>query len=184
MEELLEGKIGGKSPIGLYAKSVKGFDKMTKRYYIAYGSNLNIEQMKWRCPSAKIIGTSEIKNYQLLFRGSKSGSYLTIEPKVGCKVPVAIWETTEVDEKALDRYEGYPSFYYKAEIELPIKSVRTGKEFNHTAYVYIMHEDRPYGVPSLVYVRTCLDGYRYFGFDKNILIKAVYDSRRNCNERQ
>ena len=43
---------------------------MAKRYYIAYGSNLNIPQMRWRCPSARIIGTSEIPDYRLLFKGS------------------------------------------------------------------------------------------------------------------
>ena len=40
---------------------------MEKRYYIAYGSNLNIAQMRVRCPQARIIGTSEIKDYELLF---------------------------------------------------------------------------------------------------------------------
>ena len=29
-----------------------------KRYYLAYGSNLNVPQMKMRCPSAKIVGTA------------------------------------------------------------------------------------------------------------------------------
>ena len=45
---------------------------MTKRYYIAYGSNLNIDQMSYRCPGAKVVGTSEIPDFQLLFKGSKS----------------------------------------------------------------------------------------------------------------
>ena len=39
-----------------------------------------------------------------------------IEPKAGASVPVAVWETTADDELALDRYEGYPTFYYKAEM--------------------------------------------------------------------
>lgn len=42
---------------------------MSKRYYIAYGSNLNIPQMRMRCPGARIIGTSVIDDYQLLFKG-------------------------------------------------------------------------------------------------------------------
>ena len=58
---------------------------MTKRYYIAYGSNLNIDQMRYRCPGAKVVGTSKIPDFQLLFKGSKSGAYLTIEPKKGAK---------------------------------------------------------------------------------------------------
>ena len=56
---------------------------MEKRYYIAYGSNLNVRQMRMRCPSARIIGTSVLKDYELLFKGSKTGSYLTVEKKSG-----------------------------------------------------------------------------------------------------
>ena len=54
--------------------------------------------MKYRCPTARIIGTSVIKDYELLFKGSKTGSYLTIEKKKGEQVPVVIWETKESDE--------------------------------------------------------------------------------------
>ena len=82
---------------------------MEKRYYIAYGSNLNVRQMRRRCPSARIIGTSALKDYELLFKGSKTGSYLTIEKCETGKVPIVIWEVTAQDEKALARYEGYPN---------------------------------------------------------------------------
>ena len=69
-----------------------------KKYYIAYGSNLNIEQMKFRCPTAKVAGISEIPDYRLLFKGSQTGAYLTIEPYKGASVPVAVWEVKEDDE--------------------------------------------------------------------------------------
>lgn len=155
---------------------------MKTRYYIAYGSNLNIPQMRMRCPQAKIIGTSEIKDYELLFKGSQTGSYLTVEKKKGGSVPVAVWATTATDEAALDCYEGFPTFYYKAEMELPVKDTSTGKVQNRKCYVYIMHEDRQLGSPSEFYVRTCLDGYRDFGFDEKILMKAVKNSRRMSHE--
>ena len=103
---------------------------MKKRYYIAYGSNLNIRQMRMRCPSARIIGISEIPDYELLFKGSRTGSYLTIEPKKGSRVPVAAWEVNAEDEQALDRYEGFPTFYYKAEMKLPIKGIRSGRRLS------------------------------------------------------
>ena len=156
---------------------------MKKRYYIAYGSNLNIEQMRRRCPQARIIGTAEIKDYELLFKGSLTGSYLTIEKSMGSRVPVAVWETTEADETALDRYEGFPTFYYKAEMELDIKGIRTGRIRHRNCYVYIMHEERKIGVPSYSYVDTCLEGYRAFGFDESYLWRAVENSRRVCHER-
>ena len=155
---------------------------MSKRYYLAYGSNLNISQMRMRCPGARIIGTSVIEDYQLLFKGSKTGSYLTIEPKDGAEVPVVIWEVTESDEKALDRYEGYPNFYYKKEMNLDITGIKTKKVRRRDAFVYIMHEERELGIPSWYYVNTCLDGYRAFGFDEKYLFDAIRISRRDTHE--
>ena len=34
---------------------------MSKRLYVAYGSNLNFEQMKHRCPTAKLYDTGIIE---------------------------------------------------------------------------------------------------------------------------
>ena len=144
------------------------------KYYIAYGSNLNVEQMVYRCPDAKIIGTSVMEGWQLLFKGSKTGSYLTIERKVGSKVPVAIWEVSARDEKNLDRYEGYPSFYYKRHMVLN----RKGKLLD--AFVYIMHENRKIGIPSDHYIDTCLEGYEDFGFDRKYIDEAIDLSYREA----
>jgi len=146
---------------------------MTKRYYIAYGSNLNIDQMSYRCPGARVVGTSEIPDFELLFKGSKSGAYLTIEPKKGAKVPVAVWEVTADDELSLDRYEGYPNFYYKTEVEIPVIGIRDRKVRKLKAFIYIMHEEREIGVPSQRYVDVCLEGYEAFGFDENYLYDAL-----------
>nr|DAZ37240.1 MAG TPA: hypothetical protein [Caudoviricetes sp.] len=144
-----------------------------KKYYIAYGSNLNIRQMRFRCSGAKPIGISAIPDYELLFKGSKTGAYLTIEPKDGGLVPVAVWEVTADDEKHLDIYEGYPNFYYKKEVRLPIR-LANGKTKKVTAFVYIMHEEREIAIPSMTYIRTCEEGYRNFGFDTKFL-DAAYE---------
>lgn len=146
---------------------------MKKRYYIAYGSNLNIRQMRMRCPGARIIGTSAIEGYELLFKGSLTGSYLTIEKKEGASVPVAVWEVTPEDERALDRYEGFPTFYYKTEMVLPITGIRSGKVRRRRAFVYIMHEERELGKPTRGYMMTCVEGYRAFGFDPMVLMQAL-----------
>ena len=65
-----------------------------KRYYLAYGSNLNLEQMSYRCPDAKCIGTARLLGYELLFKGSKTGAYLTIEKakRYNSFVPVGVFE--------------------------------------------------------------------------------------------
>ena len=40
------------------------------KLYVAYGSNLNMSQMKDRCPTAEFVGTGIIQNYELQFKGS------------------------------------------------------------------------------------------------------------------
>ena len=143
-------------------------------FYLAYGSNLNVEQMEYRCPGAVPVGTAVLDGYRLMFKGSLTGAYLTIEPEEGCSVPVAVWRVTTADIAALDRYEGYPTFYYK-KFNL---NVFCSDGHRHKSFVYIMHEDRPLGVPSGFYVKTCLEGYRHFGFDENVLFEAINYSRK------
>ena len=147
-----------------------------KKYYLAYGSNLNVEQMGWRCPDARVLGTAKIAGYRLLFKGSKTGSYLTIEAQDGAYVPVAVWEVSKTDEEKLDRYEGYPNFYYKKEVLIEYTGIKSGRKRRVKAFVYIMHEDRKLGLPSKMYLETCLRGYYSFGFDEKYLRQALYDS--------
>lgn len=58
-----------------------------RKKYIAYGSNLNLEQMARRCPTARVVGKGEIKEHELLFRGSRFSAVATVEPKAGASVP-------------------------------------------------------------------------------------------------
>ena len=64
---------------------------MSKKLYIAYGSNLNLKQMKYRCPTAKLVGKGVVENYELQFKGMPHCSYATIAPCIGKSVPVALW---------------------------------------------------------------------------------------------
>lgn len=158
---------------------------MAKRYYIAYGSNLNVRQMRMRCPGATILGTANLKGWELLFKGSLTGSYLTIEKVENSSVPVAVWEVTAEDEAALDRYEGFPSFYYKKDIKVQYKGIRTGRRRTVAAFAYIMHEDREIGIPTDTYMRTCLEGYDTFYFDRRVLMSAYEKCREVCeNEKR
>ena len=81
---------------------------MKNRLYIAYGSNLNLEQMKRRCPTAEVMGKTILRGWSLWFRGSRHSAVATIERKRGGKVPVLVWKIQPRDEASLDRYEGVP----------------------------------------------------------------------------
>ena len=143
-----------------------------KRYYLAYGSNLNQNQMARRCPGAKPIGITVLPGYELLFKGSNTGFYLTIEPKEDGIVPIVVWEVSAENERSLDRYEGYPVCYYKKELRLPVKRFASGRKVQTNAFVYIMREHRKLGLPSGQYLYNCLKGYRAFGFDPTLLYDA------------
>ena len=147
----------------------KGWLDMGKMY-IAYGSNMDLEQMRFRCPKARMVGKGMVTGYRLLFKGSKTGSYATIERKAGRKVPVLVWTVSESDECSLDRYEGCPKFYFKTEI-----SVTVGKK-RMRGMAYIMHEERALGVPSEYYYDVIARAYKKFGFDMRILEAALADT--------
>lgn len=140
---------------------------MKRTYYIAYGSNLHMGQMGHRCPDATIVGTSVLKDWRLMFKGSRTGNYATIEPCIGESVPVLIWSISEADERSLDRYEGFPTFYFKQTITVTVN----GQEIE--AMAYIMRLDATVGYPSNSYINTLQQGYRDFGFDFTILKEAL-----------
>jgi gamma-glutamylcyclotransferase (GGCT)/AIG2-like uncharacterized protein YtfP len=140
-----------------------------KKYkmYIAYGSNLNLKQMSYRCPYAVIAGAAALKNYRLLFRGRRSGAVATVEPCEGESVPVLLWKITPRDETALDIYEGYPNLYRKETLEVSLD----GRKIK--AMIYIMNEKYPVGVPNEGYYKTIAEGYQSSNFDVSVLDEAV-----------
>ena len=143
------------------------------KYYIAYGSNMEEEQMAYRCPMAQLLGRIELEDYCLLFKGSKRGAYATIEPEEGSRVPVLVWTIEKEDEKSLDRYEGYPVFYYKKDLKIDLAGKRVA------ALVYIMDESREYGKPSERYYSVLERAYRKYGFPMKILTEAYEISGEN-----
>jgi hypothetical protein len=142
----------------------------TEKLYAAYGSNLNLEQMARRCPTADVVGESVLLNHRLVFRGGKGCAVATVEPQEGSSVPMLIWRLKPADEAALDIYEGYPSFYRKETIQVDLD----GELMN--VMIYIMNEGRPLNRPSCTYLRTILEGYEDAGFDCAPLRKAWMDS--------
>lgn len=153
--------------------------KSNKKLYVAYGSNLHLEQMLHRCPDAKIYGAGVIKNYDLTFWGNwHRNGVATVVPKEGTDVPVGLWVISENDEKNLDVYEGWPHLYRKEDIEVTMDdgSVVTGM-------VYVMNENdmRPC-YPSEYYFNTIATGYRYFNFNLEFL-KAARDRISEPNYR-
>jgi len=142
------------------------------RYYIAYGSNLSAEQMAVRCPDAKPVGMAELKDWKLVFR-----IHATIEPCEGGTVPVLIWEISEADERNLDLYEGWPSYYRKEELQVTMTNFRGLNPKKITAMVYIMNDGHRVQLPMKGYYDVLEKAYTRYGFGKNRLQLALMEAK-------
>ena len=151
---------------------------MRRKLYIAYGSNLNKEQMARRCPTARYVGTGMVEGYELKFKGRPDGAYATIDPKKGGRVPVAIWEIQPYDEFRLHQYEGYPNHYFTRNIPVKIG--------NHevTGMVYIMNLRAQANLPTQHYYDTVEQGYKDCGLDIAYLKAAKERSKAEMAERK
>lgn len=138
-----------------------------KKLYIAYGSNLNLSQMASRCPSANVYAKGMLKNWELIYRGSKANAHATIIRKQNSTIPVLIWEIENSDETRLDIYEGYPHYYFKKNIMVYINGKR------RKAMVYIMNENQAPGRPSKQYINTIRQGYIDNDMDLSIFEKSL-----------
>ena len=143
------------------------------KYYIAYGSNLSTDQMHYRCPDAKIAGQAVLKDWKLVFR-----THATIEPCPGSEVPVLVWAISDADEKRLDRYEGFPKYYIKQNLDIAMAGLNGKGAKKIKAMVYIMTEGKPIETPYPDYLYTIIGGYRKFGFDEEIVWIAFDEARK------
>ena len=113
--------------------------------YFAYGSNMNLTHMQERCPGIARIGKFRLEGFRLIFN-----YHADIIPQKGCSVHGGLWQITEVHEKALDRYEGYPDYY--------------GKYYQDDVMFYRMvqrHTDSE--PPARWYLEMVVQGYCEFG---------------------
>lgn len=153
---------------------------MSRKEYFAYGSNLNFEQMAYRCPEATAVGIAKLDGYELAFRRG----YLTILPKEGASVEGLIWSVTDHDESQLDCYEGYPTFYDKETM-----TVTDADGTPHEIMVYTMnapYRDQLLPVSSrynAVVLQGCLDAgispQQFYDADENTEKPTRQEPRRS-----
>ena len=137
--------------------------------YIAYGSNMNVEQMGWRCPDAEVIGTGELIGWKLTFRGNGRCGVANIEPEAGSSVPVVLWNISPRDERNLDVYEGFPHLYIKEYVDVTYR----GRKVKGMAY--IMTDGHRISGPNGSYLSTIAEGYDHFGIDVSNLLKIAVE---------
>ena len=155
-----------------FLKFKKKPTKTMQYLYGAYGSNMNLMQMSYRCPNAKPVGSVFVNGFTLKFRGVAD-----IEHSKDATVPLALWKITDACEQRLDVYEGYPNLYRKQVITIPSLKEKFGTD---KVMVYIMNS-KDVHPPSSRYLEGIAQGYNDFGIDTDTLMYAVKDSYSHTN---
>ena len=129
--------------------------------YFAYGSNLNLFQMKRRCKDSVFQKKYELKGYRLNFRSKYRAA--DIEKSKNSLVPGALFEISKSDEKKLDVYEDYPILYKKLYFTY----------YNKTVMTYIMVQKTEFRYPTERYLNVVKQGYKDCNLNINYLTKAL-----------
>lgn len=142
-----------------------------KILYFAYGSNLNHEQMKQRCPESKFISRVVLKNYKLVYDGygpHRHGAVANIVPHTGETVWGGLFELSQNDLNRLDKFEGYPDVYSRKEA-----SVENDKnDIIEKVFIYYKKPEA-IGNPSQGYQYIIVKGAEECGLPKDYIDKIL-----------
>ena len=129
--------------------------------YFAYGANLNLDGMTFRCPGFKPIASAILPNYRFAFKGVAD-----VVPMNGENVYGALYLLKPKHMKSLDRFEGYPNLYVKKQLLIKVLDGLVSENFT-MATVYVMRDRDQYEKPSGGYLNTILTGCKQWELPKD-----------------
>jgi gamma-glutamylcyclotransferase (GGCT)/AIG2-like uncharacterized protein YtfP len=136
--------------------------------YFAYGSNMDPTQMAHRCPGAVALGSARLANHELAFVWDSpgwGGGVATVIPSSSREVWGVVWELTDPDARALDRYEGVAvGAYTKDQVEVELGA---GTE---RALIYLATDTRAKD-PSAKYIAALVKGAKAFSLPDDYVEK-------------
>ena len=122
--------------------------------YAAYGTNLDPDQMRERCPHSPSRGAGWLVGWRLTFGAEDlgwEGALATVVEDPGDQVFVMVYDVPEQDEDALDTWEGADSGLYR-KIRVRVQTL-SGDEL---CWLYIL-DGYEGGVPSARYLGLMAD---------------------------
>jgi len=122
--------------------------------YAAYGSNMDPAQMAERCPHSPRAGTGWLYGWRLTFGGENlgwEGALATVVEEQDARVFVVLYEVSETDEEALDRWDGATLGYY-SKLRVRVATL----EGDALAWLYVLN-DYEGGLPAARYIGIMAD---------------------------
>lgn len=141
--------------------------------YFAYGSNMDIQQIKERCADAEIVGSGHLPGYALCFPRmsvKRKCGVSSVEPFAGGEVWGVVYRLTATDLALLDRNEGYQSgrdrhlnSYTRLPVTVTMNGVATEMQ------TYFAEPQSGTFLPSAAYLQHLRDGARHHGLPDSYL---------------
>jgi len=132
--------------------------------YFAYGSNMDVAQMKERCPDAELLDVAVLHGTS--FRINRYG-VATVIPSAA-KVYGVLWGISANDATNLSVYEGEKDEFYFKEVV----SVQPAKIQPLTATIYLAANIQP-GKPRSGYLELILRAAKAHGFPNDYMTEIA-----------
>jgi gamma-glutamylcyclotransferase (GGCT)/AIG2-like uncharacterized protein YtfP len=123
--------------------------------YAAYGSNMDPAQMADRCPHSPQDGIGWLEGWRLTFGGEEigwEGALATVVQDSDERVFVVLYDLSETDEAALDRWDAAATLDYYRKLQVRIATL----DGETLAWLYVLNAYEG-GLPSARYLGIMAD---------------------------
>jgi gamma-glutamylcyclotransferase len=155
----------------------RGRSRQGRLLVLAYGSNLDLEQMLARCPSARAAGRATLADYALVFGGYShrwGGGVASLVRARGGSAEGVIFRVTRADVESLDSHEGVPFAYERVARWVVDECGRRRR-----VQLYLQPEESfGRGLPGQRYFAVLWRAYALWGLDRQALIMATMEATR------
>ena len=149
-------------------------------FYFAYGSNLDPDQMRSRCPDHHVVGLAALRDHRLifpLFSNRWGGGVASVQLHHGATVWGMLYELTEHDLDSLDEHEGFrahgdqDNVYDRDHVTVELVRPDDGSIPRRVrTYAYVARPSNP-SPPSRRYLDALLKGARHHRLPEDYVAK-------------
>jgi gamma-glutamylcyclotransferase len=150
----------------------RGWSRHGQVLVLAYGSNLDLEQMLARCPSAVPAARATLADHALAFGGYShrwGGGVASLVRAPGATAAGVMFRVAKPHVERLDSYEGVPRAYQRV-----TRWVVDEHGARRRAHLYLQPEQNFLrGEPAQRYFTVLWRAYALWGLDRRALIVAT-----------
>lgn len=139
--------------------------------YFSYGFNMNLTEMRKKCPKAKVVGVGCVAGYRLAFFEHSvvwDSAMETIFPDPAAETWGVLYELNQSEWEELDCFEDVRMDGTGAYFHYPVEVIDAGRQ-PKAANVYLKARWGTGGLPSAEYMNVVIAGAREQGLPEDYI---------------